>query len=119
MADRTRPSGFGEASQQGQFDAGVEEATDGARLGARLKVGPGGRVLIPVGMRLALGVAEGDMLLATLENGELHLMSAATAVKRAQAMVRAHVPQGAGSMVDALLAERRADNARDVPRDGL
>jgi antitoxin PrlF len=108
VTSHSRPPGFSDA-QQAEFAAGNSPAP---AQGGRLKVGPGGRVLIPSDMRAALGVAEGDYLLATLEDGELRLMSGATAVKRAQALVRATVA-GQGSLVDELLAERRAENARD------
>ncbi len=88
-------------------------AESGDDLGGRLKVGPGGRVLIPADLRAALGVVEGDTLLATFENGELRLMSTATAVERAQAMVRSYLKPSGRSLVDELIAERRAENARD------
>jgi antitoxin PrlF len=113
MTSRSKPSGFAEA-QQATFavgDASTVAREDALTHGGRLKVGPGGRVLIPADMRAALGVAEGDMLLATLEDGELRLMSGATAVKRAQALMRANL-QGHGSLTEELLAERRADAAR-------
>ena len=85
--------------------------SDGA-LQAKLKIGPGGRVVIPAEIREALGVAEGDVLLSTCENGELRIMTAATAVSRARALVRKSIPAG-HSLVDELIAERRAENARD------
>ena len=80
--------------------------------GGRLKIGPGGRVVIPVEMRQAMGVAEGDTLLATLIDGELRLLSTKGAIRRAQAMVRAAIPAGGGSVVDELLADRRREMER-------
>ena len=82
-------------------------------FGSKLKVGPGGRVLIPAELRAALGVAEGDTLVATLEDGELRLMSVQTAVLRAQALVRRSIPVLTGSVVDELIADRRRENERD------
>ena len=79
----------------------------------KFTVGPGGRVLIPAAARAALGVQEGDVLVASMAAGELRLMSMATAVKRAQALVRQHLPVGSPSMVDELIAERRRENERE------
>jgi bifunctional DNA-binding transcriptional regulator/antitoxin component of YhaV-PrlF toxin-antitoxin module len=89
------------------------QLADPDSLGGRLKVGPGGRVLIPADLRAALGVVEGDLLLAALEDGELRLMSTATAVKKAQALVRQYIRPGGPSLVDELIADRRAESARD------
>ena len=85
--------------------------------GARLKIGPGGRVVIPAEMRQALGVAEGDTLLATLADGELRLHSTSCAVRRAQAIVQASIKPGGGSLVDELLADRRREVELDRERD--
>ena len=85
--------------------------------GARLKIGPGGRVVIPADLRQALGVSEGDTLLATMANGELRLLSASGAVRRAQAIVRSVIPVGGSSLVDELLADRRREVERDKERD--
>ena len=83
--------------------------TDGP--GDRLKIGPGGRVVIPAEMRQAMGAAEGDTLLASLVDGELRLLSTRSAVMRAQAMVRQFIPPGGPSVVDELIADRRREQA--------
>lgn len=75
---------------------------------AKLKIGPGGRVVIPAVFREKLGVSEGDALMATIENGELHLVSLAESVRQAQALVRSRVPAGV-SLVDELLEDRRQE----------
>jgi AbrB family looped-hinge helix DNA binding protein len=79
---------------------------------AQLRIGDGGRVVIPAEMRAALGVKPGDTLIARVVGGELSLMSQKAAVRRAQDMVRRVVPEGV-SLVDALIAERRAEAARE------
>ena len=79
---------------------------------AQLRIGVGGRVVIPAEMRAALGVKPGDTLIAHVINGELTLMSQKTALRRAQEMVRRFVPEGV-SLVDELIAERRAEAARE------
>lgn len=103
-------SGFAE-ERQGSFTgepSGSVGLPDGERLNAKLKVGPGGRVLIPANMRERLGVVEGDALMASLEGGELRLITLAESVRRAQAIVRSRVPAGV-SLVDELLADRRRE----------
>jgi AbrB family looped-hinge helix DNA binding protein len=78
-------------------------------MDARLKIGPGGRVVIPADMRAALGVAEGDTLLASVVDGEMRLISMPMAIRRAQAIVRAYIPAGGPSLVDELIADRRQE----------
>jgi AbrB family looped-hinge helix DNA binding protein len=78
-------------------------------MDTRLKIGPGGRVVIPADMRAALGVTEGDTLLASVVDGEMRLISTPMAIRRAQAMVRAYIPAGGPSLVDELIADRRRE----------
>ena len=73
---------------------------------AKIRVGPAGRVVIPAAMRSAMGVKEGDVLIAELGDGELKLITVQVAVKKAQNIVRRYVPEGV-SLVDEFLAERR------------
>jgi antitoxin PrlF len=108
-----KPPGF--AEEQAKFTPALELADGPARVAVgRLKIGPGGRVVIPAEVRTALGVAEGDVLLATLEGDELRLMSTAAAVKRAQAIVRTYIPAGGPSLVDELIADRRKEVADEI-----
>src|ERR1700733_6044067 len=39
----------------------------------KLRLGPDGRVVIPVAFREALGLSEGDTLIASIDDGELNL----------------------------------------------
>ena len=108
--------GTGFAEESTPFGVGPAFADGSRRMehwGARLKIGPGGRVVIPAEIRLALGVAEGDLLLASFEDGELRLTSVAASLARAQALVRHSIPAGGPSVVDELIAERRLENERD------
>lgn len=84
-----------------------------ARLKSRLQIGAGGRIVIPAEMRTAMGVAEGDVLLARVVDGELKLLSQDAAIRKAQDVVRRHVAEGV-SLVDELLAERRAEARRET-----
>ncbi len=79
----------------------------------QLRIGDGGRVVIPADMRAAMGVKPGDTLIARVIDGELSLMSQSAAVRRAQRLVRRFVPEGV-SLVDELLAERRAEAIRET-----
>ena len=103
--------GFGE-EQQNPFQS-FEEPRDGSEATrARLKVGPGGRVVVPAAMREAMGVAEGDVLVATLEGGELRLKTMRAALDLARALVREVVPPGV-SLADELIADRRREVERE------
>jgi bifunctional DNA-binding transcriptional regulator/antitoxin component of YhaV-PrlF toxin-antitoxin module len=84
-------------------------------LYVKLEIKDAGRVLLPGEVRAAMGVAEGDTLTGVVEDGVLRLMSLDTAVRQIQAMVRQRVPEGV-SLVDELIAERRAENARESKR---
>ena len=64
-----------------------------------MKTSEGGRVVIPAEIRQTMDIKEGDTVLLEL--------------REAQAMVRKFVPAGV-SLADELLAERHAENARDV-----
>ncbi len=114
-----RAVGFDEQQQAPLTGAPFAElpATESAadNDGGRLKVGPGGRVVIPADIRQALGIAEGDTLLATLVGGELRLLSSQSALQRARALVRQSIPAGV-SLVDDLFAERRREVERDRQR---
>ncbi len=106
-------AGFGEERQSGLTGypargfTSLSEA-DTQAVTAKLKIGPGGRVVIPAAIRDQLGAAEGDVLMATVENGEMRLVSLAESVRRAQALVKAKIPAGR-SLVDELLEERRQE----------
>ena len=78
----------------------------------KLRVGPGGHVVIPAALREALGIKEGDVLFVRIEDGELHLLTSTAAMHRAQAMVRQVVPEGV-SLVDGLIAERQREAAKE------
>jgi AbrB family looped-hinge helix DNA binding protein len=77
-----------------------------AQRSVRVRIGPEGRVVIPAPFREALALKEGDVVLARLEENEVHLLTPAAALRRVQAMfVPYRRPEG--SEVDEFLAERR------------
>ncbi len=79
---------------------------------AKAKLGKGGRLVIPAGIRESMGVQEGDELILDYKAGELKVLSRQRAVKRAQALVKKYVP-AERDLVSELIRERRAEAQRD------
>ena len=77
-------------------------------LTTRLHVSPDGSIVLPPVLRKQLGLEQGGVLLATLEDDALRLLTIPAAVRRAQALVRQFVPEGI-SLVDELLEDRRRE----------
>jgi bifunctional DNA-binding transcriptional regulator/antitoxin component of YhaV-PrlF toxin-antitoxin module len=78
----------------------------------RAKIGPGGRLVIPVAQRRELGLEVGDLVVISVENDELRIVSLDQRVKRIQALVRKHNP-GGERLSESLIRDRRAEAARD------
>ncbi|TWB56354.1 AbrB/MazE/SpoVT family DNA-binding domain-containing protein [Nitrospirillum viridazoti] len=76
-------------------------------LRANLTMASNGRVVIPAQMRSALGLADGGKVVARLVDGVVVLEPIEAAIRRAQALVRRYVPDGA-DLIEELAAERRA-----------
>ena len=74
----------------------------------RTKLSEGGRIVIPVEYRQALGIHVGDEVILRLEDGEVHIMTPQQAIKRAQELVSRYIEQGR-SLSDELIAERRTE----------
>jgi antitoxin component of MazEF toxin-antitoxin module len=75
-------------------------------------VGRGGVVQLPAEFLKAMGVAEGDQVQLALDGGVVRVLSRAVAIRELQDQVRRYVPEGV-SLVDELLAERRAEATRE------
>ena len=76
----------------------------------QMKMSDGGRVVIPLEIRQALNLKEGDAVLWELDGGSARITTRAQRIRQAQALVRKHVPAGQ-SLADELIAERRAEAA--------
>jgi AbrB family looped-hinge helix DNA binding protein len=76
-------------------------------------VGRKGRVVVPAAFRHRLGIDEGSELVARIEGETIVLEPRLAAVRRLQSLVGAAVPAEV-SLVDELLAERRAEARRDA-----
>src|SRR5262249_52156443 len=77
--------GFAEGPQMTFDTEAAHKPGFGLANRLRLTLGPGGRVVIPAALREAMEVAEGDPLLAWIEEGELHLLSPRVGARQAQA----------------------------------
>lgn len=66
-----------------------------------------GRILVPAAVRRSLGLAPGSQLLLSVTDGRLLLEKREDAWRRAQGLFDGNRPSG--SVVEELLAERRAD----------
>ena len=75
-----------------------------------MKVGPKGRVVLPIEARRSLGIDEGDELVAVVHDDGVTLLTRAAAVARLR-RIFAGVER---SPVDELLADRRAEIAGEV-----
>ncbi len=76
------------------------------------RVSEGGRVVLPALFRAQLGMEEGEEVQLELHDGEIVLRTRAAAVKRVQALLAPYKPAGV-SIVDELLADRRAEAKRE------
>jgi bifunctional DNA-binding transcriptional regulator/antitoxin component of YhaV-PrlF toxin-antitoxin module len=79
----------------------------------RLAVAENGRLVIPKPLRDAMHLDDAGMVTAFLdEDGVLMLVTPGAAIAKAQRMARL-LDRGEGSVVDELIAERRAEAARE------
>ena len=77
------------------------------------KISDGNRVVIPVSIRKSLGLEVGDNVTLVLQNnGEVRLLAQRDAVRQAQNLVRRYVSEER-SLVDELLAERKAESGKE------
>jgi AbrB family looped-hinge helix DNA binding protein len=82
-------------------------------LEARVRIDRNGRILIPIAIRKAMGVKAGDVLFLQCRNGAMRVQTYKQRIAWAQALVRRYVPAGV-SLVDELIAERRAEAKREA-----
>lgn len=73
-----------------------------------VKLGAGGRLVIPGELRAAMGIRPGDILILVREEEGLRMLTPAQAVARAQAIVGRRIPASV-SLVDELIRERREE----------
>ncbi len=76
-----------------------------------VRIGPGGRLVIPAQLREKLDVKPGDTIWLEEEQGEVRITSVRQAIRYAQELVAQQVALER-SLVDELIAERRDEAAR-------
>jgi AbrB family looped-hinge helix DNA binding protein len=77
-----------------------------------VKIGPGGRIVIPAALRDKLGVKPGDTIWLEEDEGTVRISTVREAIRRAQELVARYAP-GDRSLADELIAERREEAARE------
>lgn len=77
-----------------------------------VKLDANGRLVIPARHREAAGIHAGDKVMVRVEDGELRIYTLATAVRKAQEMVRKYSQLPRGSAASELLIEERREEVR-------
>jgi AbrB family looped-hinge helix DNA binding protein len=77
-----------------------------------VKVAGNGRLSIPAKQRKLMGLDDGGLLVARIENGELRLRPVRAVLAEIQARVSERLA-GSGETVDRFLADRREEAARE------
>ena len=72
----------------------------------RGKIVSGGRLQLPVDVRRALSLSDGDIMQIEVVDGEIRLRPQRDAIRRIKERMRAYITEG-HSVVDELIAERR------------
>jgi AbrB family looped-hinge helix DNA binding protein len=78
----------------------------------RVKLGPQGRLVVPVELRRELGIEPGDQLVAFVENGKLIVQTREETERELLAMFEGME----GSMSEELIRERREEARREAER---
>ena len=84
------------------------------RMTTRIRLGPGGRIVIPAAHRKALGVEPGDRMTISFVDGGLRITTWKQALARLQEEFRRAIPPGSKSVGGA----DRGPAARGGPRGG-
>lgn len=107
-------SGFEEKQQN--YQAATKESgkyTSMAR--ERVIVGKGGRLVIPVRMRKAMGIEEGEVMVVRVEEGELIAVPQQTAIAKIQDILK-RFKKPDECVVDEFIAERYEEQLRNDRR---
>ncbi|MBI4741298.1 MAG: AbrB/MazE/SpoVT family DNA-binding domain-containing protein [Betaproteobacteria bacterium] len=72
-----------------------------------------GETVIPTALCEQLGIKDGDQLIWEVRDDGLLVTTRLAQLRRAQALVQKYAPSNGVSMVDELIAERRAETASE------
>ena len=108
MKKRTRKSGFEEGGQS-TYEAVLRPWKK--PMLDKVKLGEGGRLVIPAAMREALGVKPGDEMALEVVDGELKVKSYMAVLRELQEEFNKLVPAGT-DVVGVFLQERRDEQKR-------
>jgi AbrB family looped-hinge helix DNA binding protein len=79
-----------------------------------MKISEGGRVVIPVEIRRALNLKDGDSVLWDLVDGQARLSTQRSQLEQARALFQQFCPpQAKGQQVAQFIADRRAEGAQE------
>ena len=87
-----------------------------ARMTTRIRLGDGGRIVIPAAHRKALGVEPGDRMTISFVDGGLRITTWKQALARLQEEFRRAGRPGV-SLSEELIADRRREAAHEAARD--
>lgn len=90
----------------------MQQANGESSKTLQVKIDASGRVIIPAETQLRKSVKEGEPLFITEDEHGVHIKTLMQSVREAQELFRPYVPEGR-SMVDELIAERRAEAERE------
>jgi antitoxin PrlF len=77
-----------------------------------VRMSSGGRLVVPVEIRRALGLDEGVAVVMRVEDTTIQIQTVPESIARAQKLVAQYVPDNI-SLVDELIADRRGEAARE------
>lgn len=77
-----------------------------------MRISDNGRLSIPAKHRKLLGIENGDMVVVSVEDGELHVRPARAVLAELQQKVSRYL-SGSGESVERFLADRRAEAAKE------
>ncbi|WP_367025212.1 AbrB/MazE/SpoVT family DNA-binding domain-containing protein [Methylococcus sp. ANG] len=77
-----------------------------------VKIGPGGRIVIPAEIRSRLNIKTGDTLVLTESAGEIRLSTIEAGTRHAQVLIGRYVSADV-NLADELIAERRIEAKRE------
>jgi bifunctional DNA-binding transcriptional regulator/antitoxin component of YhaV-PrlF toxin-antitoxin module len=78
----------------------------------RVKLGAGGRVVIPASLRRGMKASIGETLLMQVREGDLCVWTPETGLRKARELIAKHIPKNV-DLVAELIAERRREAVRE------